>query len=59
MSGSSFKPGRTYALVADFYRATGTDKVTATVAFPGTTQFKTTVPASVDPKLVKENCGLG
>lgn len=56
LSSSDFKPGKKYALIADFYRSTG-GKVTATVTFPGTTAIKTTAPSTVDG-VVPINCGL-
>jgi hypothetical protein len=56
LSSSDFKPGKKYALLADFYRSTG-GKVTATVAFPGTTPIKSTVPGPLD-SVQSVNCGL-
>ena len=56
LSSSDFKAGKKYALIADFYRSTG-GKVTATIAFPGTTSIKTTAPSTVDGAL-PINCGL-
>ena len=59
LPGSDFKPGKKYALVADYYRATGTDKLTATVAFPGDAHIATTVPAAAeDGSGFKVDCGL-
>lgn len=57
LDSSSLKAGKTYVLIADFYRATGGDKVTATVAFPADSTLKTTVPATAD-KVGSVNCGL-
>jgi hypothetical protein len=57
LDSSAFKTGKTYVLIADYYRATGSDKVTATVAFPAASTAKTTIPATVDG-LEPVNCGL-
>jgi len=56
LTSRDFKPGKKYALIADFYRTTG-GKVTATVAFPGTTAIKKSAPAAVD-SVLPTNCGL-
>ena len=53
----AFKPGKTYALIIDFYRASGSQKVTGKVSFPGSADLKTPVPAAVD-ELQPTNCGL-
>ena len=57
LDSSAFKTGKTYVLIADYYRATGGDKVTATVAFPAASTVKTTIPGTVDG-LEPVNCGL-
>ena len=56
LPASTFKPGKTYALIVDFYRATG-QSVTSTVSFPGSAAVSSTVPADVDD-LQPTNCGL-
>ena len=56
VDSSAFKSGKTYALVADFYRATGRS-VTATVSLPGAVNNKSTAPAAIDDVL-PTNCGL-
>jgi hypothetical protein len=55
LPSSAFKAGKTYALITDFYRASG-QKVTSTVSFPGSGTIKQTVPANVD-ELLLVNCG--
>lgn len=57
LSSDTFKSGKTYALIVDFYRVTGAQKVTSTVSFPGSAGIKSTVPAQVDD-LQTTNCGL-
>lgn len=47
LTADSFKAGRTYGLLADFYRTPG-EKVTGTVEMPGVNTMKTTVPSAVD-----------
>ena len=60
VAGSDLKPGHKYALVADFFRATGADKVTGTVSFPSTDTIKKVVPASAEKGAgINVNCGLG
>ncbi|MFN2540128.1 MAG: hypothetical protein ABR549_18525 [Mycobacteriales bacterium] len=60
LSSRDLTSGRKYALVVDFYRATGAGKVTGTVSFPGTGNIKTTVPAAAETAAgTKVNCGLG
>lgn len=56
LPAASFKPGKTYALIADFYR-TVNETVKASVTMPGSSAMKTTVPANVD-NLQKVNCGM-
>ena len=56
LAAASFKSGKTYALIADFYR-TANETVKATVTMPGSNSVKTTVPANVD-NLQKVNCGM-
>jgi hypothetical protein len=56
VDASTFKSGKTYALIADFYRATGS-AVTATVSLPGAVTNKAVVPDAVD-SLQPTNCGL-
>lgn len=53
----SLRPGRTYALIVDFYRTPG-EAVTGSVTFPGKNDVATDVPASIDGKVVSINCGL-
>ena len=53
----SFKAGKTYALIVWNYHATGTQKVTSTVTFPGSAGIKQTVPAAADEAAIV-NCGL-
>ena len=47
LTADSFKPGKTYGLLVDFYRTPG-EKVTGTVEMPGANTVKTTVPSAVD-----------
>lgn len=54
LPSDSFKPGKTYGLLADFYRTPG-EQVTGTVEMPGTNTIKTTVPAAAD-ELALVNC---
>lgn len=56
MSADNFKAGKTYGLLADFYRTPG-ETVTGSVSMPGTNTIKTTVPATVD-ELALVNCTL-
>lgn len=56
LPSTTFKPGKTYALITDFYRAGG-QKVTSTVSFPGTGPVKATIPADADT-FANANCGL-
>lgn len=57
LATDAFKSGKTYALIIDFYRASGAQKVTGTVSFPGTAGIKATVPSQVDGTQ-PVNCGL-
>ncbi|MFN2523971.1 MAG: hypothetical protein ABR614_11750, partial [Mycobacteriales bacterium] len=43
LSADNFKPGKTYGLLADFYRTPG-EKVTGSVTMPASNTIKTTVP---------------
>jgi hypothetical protein len=56
VSGRSFKPGKKYTLVADFFRSVN-DTVQATVEFPTTAKTGTTVPAEAE-LAVPVNCVL-
>jgi len=54
----SLRPGKTYALIVDFYRTPG-EAVTGSVTFPGTNQVASDVPSSVeDGAGLPINCGL-
>lgn len=53
----NFKPGKTYRVVAYFYR-TANEKVTAKVTFNGAKDIPTTVPAEADGVVYPVNCGL-
>lgn len=57
LSPGVLRPGKTYALIADFYRTPG-EAVTGTVSFPGTDTVAKDFPAAVDGQLVPVNCGL-
>ena len=57
LAPDAFKAGKTYALIIDFYRSSGTQKVTGTVSFPGSAGVKSTVPAAVDSQQ-PINCSL-
>jgi hypothetical protein len=52
----TLRAGRTYALVADFYRSFN-DTVTGTVTMPGANSVATTVPAAADSAVAPINCG--
>lgn len=54
LDASSFKSGKKYALIVDFYR-TANEAVTATATMPGTNTIGTTVPAAADDALLL-NC---
>lgn len=56
LSADNFKAGKTYGLLADFYRTPG-ETVTGKVEMPGTNAVKTTVPAAAD-ELALVNCTL-
>ena len=56
LSRANFKPGKKYALVANFYRTAGST-ITGRVDFPGANTVATTLPAAVDDNQ-KTNCGL-
>jgi hypothetical protein len=56
LSADNFKPGKTYGLLADFYRTPG-EQITGTVAMPGTNSVATTVPSAAD-SLQPVNCNL-
>lgn len=56
LSADNFKAGKTYALLADFYRTPG-EKVTGSVTMPAANTVKTTVPAAAD-ELALVNCTL-
>jgi len=47
LTADNFKKGKTYALLADFYRTPG-EKVTGTVEMPGTNTIPSNVPEPVD-----------
>ena len=47
LSSDNFRPGKTYALLAYFFRTPG-EKVTGTVEMPGTNSIKSSVPAEAD-----------
>ena len=47
LPAGTLKKGKSYALIADFYRTPG-EKVTSTVTMPGQNTVATTVPASAD-----------
>ncbi len=47
LPAGTLKKGKTYVLIADFYRTTG-EKVTSTITMPGKNTVATTVPAAVD-----------
>ncbi len=55
LDASTFKAGKTYALITDFYRASG-QPVRAEVSFPGTVTPKSSVPAAAE--VLPVNCGL-
>jgi len=55
LPAGTLKKGKTYALIADFFRTTG-EKVTSTVEMPGTDTVAKTVPAAADVAGV--NCTL-
>jgi len=56
LTADNFKAGKTYGVIADFYRTTG-EKVTSTVEMPGANTVKTTVPSAVDG-VQAVNCNL-
>jgi hypothetical protein len=56
MTADTFKAGKTYALLADFYRTPG-EKITGTVEMPAQSSIPSTVPADVD-ELALVNCTL-
>jgi hypothetical protein len=56
LDASNFKAGKTYALIADFYRTPG-EAITGTITMPGSNSVATTAPSTVDD-LQKINCGL-
>jgi hypothetical protein len=58
LSAAELKPGKTYVLIADFYRSLN-ENVTGKVAF-GANTMKTTVPGQVDdnPIGIPFNCSL-
>jgi hypothetical protein len=56
LTADNFKAGKTYGLLADFYRTPG-EKVTGTVEMPGTNTIATTVPSAVD-SIQGINCTL-
>lgn len=56
VTADAFKAGKTFALLADFYRTPG-EKVTGTVQMPATNSVKTTVPAEAD-NVALVNCTL-
>ena len=54
----SLRPGRTYALIADFYRTPG-EAVTGSVTFPGKNEVATDAPAALESGAgLPINCGL-
>lgn len=55
LPASTFKAGKTYALIVDFYRTTG-QSVTSTVTFPSSAKAPATLPADSDA--LGANCGL-
>jgi hypothetical protein len=58
LTADNFKAGKTYGLLADFYRTPG-ETVTGTVQMPGTNTTSTSFPAAVeDASGFKVNCGL-
>ena len=56
LSSDNFKAGKTYGLLADFYRTPG-EKITGSVTMPGANGVKTTVPAAAD-EFALVNCTL-
>ena len=54
LPAGTLKKGKSYALIADFYRSTG-EKVTSTITMPGKDTVATTVPAAAD-SLASVNC---
>jgi hypothetical protein len=54
LSSDNFKPGKTYALLAYFFRTPG-EKLTGTVEMPGTNTIKSSVPADAD-EIALVNC---
>lgn len=56
MTADNFKAGKTYALLADFYRTPG-EKVTGTVQMPADSSIPATVPAAAD-EFALVNCTL-
>jgi hypothetical protein len=57
LSKATFKPGKTYRVVAYFYRTAG-ETVTTKVTFNGANQIPSTVPAEADGVVYPINCGL-
>ena len=56
LPASSFKPDKSYALIADFYR-TANETVKASVTMPGTNSVKSSAPSSAEAA-APINCGL-
>ena len=54
---SSFKPGKTYRMIAYFYRSVG-ETVTTKVTFNGPNDIPTTAPAEFEETVGHVNCGL-
>lgn len=57
LDGRELRPGKTYALIVDFYRTPG-EAVTGSVTFPGRNQVKTTAPSALESAGIPINCGL-
>jgi len=57
LPAGTLKPGKTYAVIVDYYRASGAAPVKGSVTFPGTDTVKTSVPSNVDAA-TGANCGL-
>ena len=57
LPAGTLKKGKTYALIADFYRTPG-EKVTSKIEMPGKDTVSKMVPAAIEDNVQKINCTL-